>query len=229
VNRLAYKLIELFSGTAVMAKAFRNAGFDTTTLDNDPVFEPDICVDLLEFDYTAWEPNTVNVLWASPPCTTYSLAAIGKHREPTSRRPKREFGEISDRLVMRTIDIIKYMNPPYWFVENPMGGLRKMPFMAQLGKPKTIWYCRYGDIRAKPTDIWGVFPRNFPVMKCHNGNTECHHEVAPRGAKSGTQGLKNSVERAKIPRGFCELLAYHTREELDKGRVDLDTYRVGEQ
>jgi hypothetical protein len=39
---------------------------------------------------------------------------------------------------------------------------------------------------------------------CHNGNKNCHHQPAPRGAKTGTQGLKGSVERSKIPQELCE-------------------------
>ena len=39
------------------------------------------------------------------------------------------------------------------------------------------------------------------IHLCKNGD-KCH-EAAPRGAKTGTQGLKNSKERARIPADFC--------------------------
>ena len=52
--------------------------------------------------------------------------------------------------------------------------------------------CRYGDIRMKPTDIWTNHP-NPQFKMCHNGNPD--HVAAPRGSKTGTQGLKNSRER----------------------------------
>lgn len=56
------------------------------------------------------------------------------------------------------------------------------------GIPKTtVWYCTYGDIRAKPTDIWSnhiysLFNTNGwnPRAECFNGNTNCHHQPAPR-------------------------------------------------
>jgi hypothetical protein len=35
--------------------------------------------------------------------------------------------------------------------------------------------------------------------ECHNGNKNCHHESAPRGSKTGTQGKKDSYNRSKIP------------------------------
>ena len=37
---------------------------------------------------------------------------------------------------------------------------------------------------------------------CKNGD-QCH-EPAPRGSKTGTQGLKGSKERSVIPKNLCE-------------------------
>ena len=67
----------------------------------------------------------------------------------------------------------------------------------------TIWYCQYGDNRAKPTDIWTNSTNWIPKPVCHNGNTNCHHESAPRGSKTGTQGIKGSYDRSKIPSELC--------------------------
>ena len=54
----------------------------------------------------------------------------------------------------------------------------------------------------KPTDIWTNHQNPRFKPPCKNG-AGCHVR-APRGSKTGTQGLKNSVDRAKIPRLFCE-------------------------
>ena len=89
-----------------------------------------------------------------------------------------------------------------FFIENPRGMLRKMPFMKDF-KRHTIWYCKYGDKRAKPTDIWTNSKTWIPREICHNGNKNCHHEPAPRGSKTGTQGKKNAYERSKIPYELC--------------------------
>ena len=48
----------------------------------------------------------------------------------------------------------------------------------------------------KPTDIWTNLDWK-PKAMCKNGQP-CH-EAAPRGSKTGTQGLKNNYERSKIP------------------------------
>ena len=98
-----------------------------------------------------------------------------------------------------------------WYIENPRGMLRKMWFMEGLPRV-TVWYCTYGDFRAKPTDIFSNNIGNpifnptgwFPKPECHNGNKHCHHESAPRGSKTGTQGQKGNYERSIYPPKLCE-------------------------
>ena len=79
-----------------------------------------------------------------------------------------------------------------------------MDFMQ--GLPRyTVTYCQYGDKRMKPTDIWTNHP--FPNFKpmCKNGSP-CH-VAAPRGARTGTQGLKGSALRSQIPEELCDHIA----------------------
>jgi DNA primase len=64
--------------------------------------------------------------------------------------------------------------------------------------------CTYGDDRAKPTDIWTNSESWLPRPVCHNGNKNCHHQPAPRGSKTGTQGKKGSYNRSKIPKELCQ-------------------------
>ena len=94
-------------------------------------------------------------------------------------------------------------------MENPRGKLRKLPVVNRLERA-TVWYCKYGDSRAKPTDIWSnhiysMFNKEGwqPREICFNGNKNCHHESAPRGSRTGTQGLKGSYDRSKIPNELC--------------------------
>ena len=89
-----------------------------------------------------------------------------------------------------------------FFIENPRGMPRKMTFMKEF-KRQTIWYCQYGDDRAKPTDIWTNSTDWIPRPQCKNGNPNCHHQRAPRGSKTGTQGRKGSYERSIIPQDLC--------------------------
>ena len=76
-----------------------------------------------------------------------------------------------------------------------------MDFMQDLPR-YTVTYCQYGDKRMKPTDIWTNHPNPNFLPMCKNGD-KCH-ESAPRGSRTGTQGLQNSAERAIIPEALCE-------------------------
>lgn len=53
----------------------------------------------------------------------------------------------------------------------------------------------------KPTDIWTNSTQWIPRPMCKNGDG-CH-EAAPRGSKTGTQGLRGDYERSKIPDLLC--------------------------
>ena len=87
------------------------------------------------------------------------------------------------------------LQPKYYFIENPRGLMRKMGAVEYLNR-HTVTYCQYGDKRMKPTDIWTNLDWT-PKEMCKNGQP-CH-EAAPRGSRTGTQGLKNNYERSKIP------------------------------
>jgi hypothetical protein len=49
----------------------------------------------------------------------------------------------------------------------------------------------------KPTDLWGEIEGWTPRKPCKNGDT-CQ-ESAPRGSRTGTQGLKDAKLRSMIP------------------------------
>ena len=145
-----------------------------------------------------------DVIWASPDCTTYSVAAISKHRRKQKDgdlAPISDYAKFCDTVNAHVVELIEDLQPRYWFIENPRGGLRKMRFMA--GLPRyTVTYCQYGDTRMKPTDIWTNHPDPQFKPPCHYGDP-CH-VPAPRGARTGTQGLQNSKEKAVIPPLLCE-------------------------
>lgn len=78
--------------------------------------------------------------------------------------------------------------------------MRKMSFVQ--GLPRyTVTYCKYGDERMKPTDIWTNHPNPRFIPPCKNGDP-CHIS-APRGARTGTQGIKGSKDRSRIPEALC--------------------------
>lgn len=145
-----------------------------------------------------------DVIWASPDCTTYSIAAISHHRqrEPDGNLAAvSEYAKFCDECNQHVLKLISELKPTYWFIENPRGGLRKMRFMRDLPR-YTVTYCQYGDRRMKPTDIFTNHPNPSFRPMCRNGDP-CH-QSAPRGSRGGTQGLKGHVERSVIPELLCE-------------------------
>jgi site-specific DNA-cytosine methylase len=206
------KVLELFAGTRSISKQFEARGHECFTVELDKQHEgiswygdildltPEMVIDMIG--------EAPQVIWASPPCTSYSIAAISRHRTAEANgnlAPKSDFAKLSDEILAHTIYLIQKLRPKYWYIENPRGGMRKMDIMQMLPR-HTVWYCQYGDIRAKPTDIWTNYPD--PGFKtCHNGNKNCHHEPAPRGSKTGTQGLKNAKDRSIIPADLCKYIA----------------------
>lgn len=157
-----------------------------------------------------------DIIVASPPCTTFSIASCSHHWHPPTednlRIPKSESAIIGLELLHKTLELIDYFKPKFWILENPRGLMRKMDCLEGFNR-STVWYCQYGDIRAKPTDLWGKFPESFiPRKECKNHSfkngirisNHCNHEVARRGAKTGTQGLKDNASRSVIPIELCE-------------------------
>ena len=200
------KVLELFAGSRSIGKAAESLGYDVFSSDVNDFDKIDYVVDILNFDIKK-VPFKPDIIWASPPCTTYSIAAISHHRP--KNKPLSNFAIKSDLIVKKTLQIIKELNPNKWYIENPRGLLRKQNFM--IGLPKTtVWYCTYGDNRAKPTYIWSNNIRSLlningwqPRPECFNGNKNCHHEAAPRGSRTGTQGVKGNYNRSKIPNQLC--------------------------
>lgn len=204
------KILELFAGTRSIGKAFESRGHQVFSVEWDKTHKNiDWYTDIIQV--TAQDILTrfgrPDVIWASPDCTSYSIAAISHHRTKENDgnlRPKSEYAKFCDEVNQHVLSLIDELNPKYYFIENPRGGMRKMRFMQS--RPRyTVTYCQYGDTRMKPTDIWTNHGNpNFKPM-CKNG-ASCHVS-APRGSKTGTQGLKNSVERSKIPNELCNHIA----------------------
>ena len=195
------KVLELFAGSRSFSKVAEELGHKTFTSDINNFEGIDYVTDILEFDVNR-VPFKPDIIHASCPCTFFSVASIGKHWHK-DHTPKTEQAKLGVKIVQKTIDIINHFNPQYFYIENPRGKLRKLDVIKPIPYRKTVTYCSYNDTRMKPTD-W--FTNDFewiPRNMCHNGNRNCHHEPAPRGSRTGTQGLKGNYERSKIPYELC--------------------------
>jgi len=188
------KVLDLFSGLGGFSMAFNDRGHDVTTLDNDESFKPDICMDILDFE----PEDYYDVILASPPCECFSVASIANHWKdgiPDGKTMKAIY------LVKHTLGIIIDSRPKFWFLENPRAMLRTI-----IGNPPvTVFYAQYGEDRLKPTDIWGRHPKGFREMQITDKSL-LEYTPAPRGSRSGTQGIAGTAKRAMVPYGLSETI-----------------------
>jgi|TARA_R110002020_G_scaffold430509_1_gene640188 hypothetical protein len=219
------KVLELFAGSRSFSKVAEEMGMETFTTDYKAFDKIDLVIDILDLDNDLLMEklfekgmDKVDCVWASPPCTYFSVASIGHHwnKDHTPKTPEAILGV---KIVQKTLDIIDFLKPDFFFIENPRGKLRKLEVVK--GMPRTtVCYCQYGDTKLKPTDIWSNFifeehtllsldnmeqgwkPR--PMCNYRQKNCICHHEKAPRGSKTGTQGLKGNYERSVVPYELCK-------------------------
>lgn len=202
------KVLELFAGTRSVGRAFEARGHDVFAVEWDKRFDNiDLYADVMTVtaDDILQRFGRPDVIWASPDCTTYSVSRISYHRRKNpdtgNLDPISEYARFCDDVNQHVLQLIKELKPRYWFIENPRGAMRKMAWMRELPR-YTVTYCQYGERRQKPTDIWTNHENPRFKPPCKQG-APCH-EAAPRGSQTGTQGLKNRIEKARIPVQLCE-------------------------
>ena len=227
------KVLELFAGSRSIGNAAEKLGHEVFSVDWQKFDGIDLSIDIgdLKIEDIPFVPD---IIWASPDCATYSMAAGKTHRIKPNFAPKTEYAAKCDIVNKHWINLINKwleINPDMvFYIENPRAMLRKMYFMQEMPLRHTVWYCQYSkDLRAKPTDIWTNNKNWIPRPQCHNkkkdkdGNVihHCHHESAPRGSKTGTQGKKGSYERSKIPNELCIEVLMSERKAIEKPKGTL--------
>lgn len=196
-------ILDLFAGTGSSTMAFVDRGHNVVTVELDPAHNPDVVADVTELaaEYLMHEFGQFDFIWASPPCTAFSVASIGHHWQGDAygKSPKTQAAIDAQETVRATLELIERLNPTVGFLmENPRGILRKLAVVSGY-KRETVTYCQYGEFRMKPTDLWGgIGPdRWIPSRSCRNGDS-CH-EAAPRGARTGTQSIVGAKDRSRVP------------------------------
>ena len=90
-------LIELFSGTGSVGKVARKMGWNVISVDADPSHGAMYTANILKLDYKSMP--VPDFVWASPPCTTYSLAATWfRHRDPSTGKAFTEDARKADEI-----------------------------------------------------------------------------------------------------------------------------------
>jgi len=165
------KVLELFSGTGSVGKICKEKNWEVVSLD---LKKADININILDWDYTQYPVGHFDIIWASPPCNTFSIL----RRSNIGRKLKCHNGEIcSAELLQKDIDniglpilrqtekIIDYFKPKYYFIENPQTGEMKK----YINRPfYDVDYCKYSDWGYKKrTRIWTNL-EGFKNQLCKN-------------------------------------------------------------
>lgn len=201
------KILELFSGTECLSNAFRARGHEAFTVDWSLKFPSSMHIDIGELtaEMVLEKFGRPDVIWCGFDCTTFSIAAISHHRTKNpvtgSLDPKSDYAKKCDEVNKHCLKLIEELKPMCYFIENPMGGMRKMDYMQPIPR-YLITYCQYGFNYRKATDIFTNHPDPHFRPPCKNGDP-CH-EKAPRGSKTGLQGIKDKALRSAYPQQLCE-------------------------
>ena len=101
------KVLELFAGSRSVGKIAESLGmevFSSDLIEFEGIHYP---ISILDFDVTK-VPFRPDIIWASPPCTGFSVAAIGHHWSGGKGAyvPKTETAKLGIELVKKTLEII---------------------------------------------------------------------------------------------------------------------------
>lgn len=141
------RTLDLFCGTKSFSKIADAKGYETYTLDILEKFNPTYCVNLMDWDYKQLPKGYFDIIWASPNCKDYSCLNFLR------KNLNKDLTE-SNNLIKKTLEIIEYFEPKYWFLENPQTGkLKHQEFMKDLPF-NDVDYCKYGFDYRKRTRIW---------------------------------------------------------------------------
>ena len=209
-------LLDLFTGTGSIAKVARDLGFEVTTLDIDPRCNPDICADILSWDpkmeMMAIEPGDFDVVWESPPCQMFSCARkcnIGREVNGeimTAERLHLEMENIGVPILQKTQEIIKFLQPTAWFIENPYTGKMKN-YIAD--KPYIYDYCMFGFDYRKRTAVWSnLLLKSRLCDRSHLTNGKKHKMTAIGTSKTqtGQGGGSSKSRRYAVPESLVRYL-----------------------
>ena len=220
------RLLEPFSGTGSIGRAFRDRDWEVLSLDIDAKSDADIHADILTWDYQAYPKGYFDFVWGSPLCLYYSIAR-------STKKSTEEELTYADSLVKRTMQIILYYGA-HWAFENPQtGSLKTRPFMLELALPfKDVTYCKYALRYKKQTRIWNSLGSHWqpkPVC-CKAARCEhfdgCHPATAQRGPcfKKGAkepEGCHTQNQLYHIPAQLCTELARAVESAL---RENVDAH-----
>lgn len=215
VYLVMFKCLELFSGNGDISKSVKELGGISYRVDWSNKVDAELHCDIGSMtvrDVLNLCGGIPNAIWASPQCTTYSIATARHRTLKESLIPKTELAKQDDLVnkhMWRLIDDLVNLGTKYYFVENPKGRMRHMDFVK--GRPKhTITYCSYGNVGdvkgyehlhvMKATDIWTNHPNPNFLPPCKKPYPHEHGNM-------GKIKKRNYLSRGAIPKDLTDHIA----------------------
>ena len=197
------KVLELFSGTGSVGKVCKQLGYNVVSV--DMIMEADHKCDIMDFDYKQYDKDYFDIVWASPPCEKYSALQrcwFGRERngEIYTKEKNLEEQNEADKLVEKTLEIIDYFKPKYWFIENPQtGDLKNRNIMKNINF-YDYDYCKYSDWGYKKTTRIWTNKKDLKPLKCLN---DCDNMLITKTQKLHRERIgtsKTIIDEDKIVR-----------------------------
>lgn len=164
------RVLELFKGTGSVGKAIRALYPDCEIISLDILekYNPTHCCDIMDFDYKQYPVGHFDIIWASPECKVFSVAQYRlMGRNWRDMEHLKQVRRDNEKYVLRTVEIIEYLKPSWWFVENPFfSAMKDIEKMKSLPSYR-FDYCQFGYSYKKPTRIWTNRTFNDVVCSCN--------------------------------------------------------------
>ena len=207
------KVLELFSGSKSITKFFENLpNVEVISLDFEKKYNPDICCDIMEFDYKQYDVGHFDIVWASPECKVFSIlqnSLLGRKGGFINKEELIKKQLENSKYILKTIEIIKYLNPKYYFIENPQYSTIWNYIPQEFNIGVNVSYCMFGYDYKKNTRILTNKVLEDCLCKKKNKLNLCNNKNIHNATigKFGSQ-KQTLLERYSIPQDLLKYLFF---------------------
>jgi site-specific DNA-cytosine methylase len=198
------RVLELFKGSGSITNYYKDRDdVEVISLDFDPKYKPDICCDIMNWDYKTYDKNHFDIIWASPDCRLYSTLQythIGRKWDNKEHLIEEQKKNI--KYMIKTIEIIEYLKPTYYYIENPNKSMIWNYIIDYDISKKFIVvdYCKFSYSYRKRTKI--LTNKKLDNIICNKKSHEINMGMYKKGQADYPKSL---LERYSIPQ---KLLTY---------------------